>query len=138
MLGLWADDSFVRCSASGVNFLHLAWGCTAVRVYWEEVFAALSSMTDTSIEHCPTMALFGYTANTAQSLRKLVSIALLMARRRVAMLWCGRPALSTRQRLLDLTYYVDNMETYYTTLPVTSRPREIWEPFRTYLSDGNH
>lgn len=46
-------DRCARCNAPQVDFLHLAWECPKVYIYWEQVFTALDQMTMLTLARTP-------------------------------------------------------------------------------------
>ncbi|KAJ1169758.1 hypothetical protein NDU88_001649 [Pleurodeles waltl] len=60
-------------------------------------------------------------------------VALLLAKRRVALHWGERAVPTKRERLLDLAYSKEQLALYAEELQRPSWLKEMWVPFTTYL-----
>lgn len=114
-------------------FFHLAWDCSEVE-YWRQVFEALAQMTALPLEPAPLTALLGYTALVAKPHRRFISLALMMAKCCVACRWGRGRAPKFKDWLSDLTYCQEKLCSYAELLSLSSRPRDIWDPLKTYLA----
>ena len=71
-------------------------------------------------------ALLGDVQSIESVNHRFVAIALLLAKRRVAVHWmaCFPPVV--QGWLTDLTYCMDQLELFAESLPSASRPKDIW------------
>lgn len=127
------NDQYDRCGREGADFLHLAWACNNVKEYWRQVFVAIGQMTTPSIQVSIMTALLGYTENIDIGYWRFVSIGLLLAKQRVACRWGRGRAPKFKEWVRDIIFWQDQTLTYAELLPLASRPRDIWDPLKTYL-----
>ncbi|KAJ1193104.1 hypothetical protein NDU88_002409 [Pleurodeles waltl] len=78
----------------GADFLHLAWVCRTVQVFWAEVVADLERAMHLHIENVPSHCLLGHIKKVKD--RKMryefLQLALVLAQRRVPITWMGQRA----------------------------------------------
>lgn len=132
-LHLRDKDRCDRCGREGADFTHLAWDCLPIRKYWTEVLGTLTQMTDTQIPDDPLTRLLGYIGALPMTMQRFISLALLLAKRRVACRWSRGRAPKFKDWLQDLIFCQDQLHTYTELLPPSSRPRDSWSPLQTYL-----
>lgn len=117
----------------GVDFAHMTWTCAIIHAYWTEVFRHISVMVDHVINPCPRLVLLGYVKPLKQAIRRFTAMALLLAKRQISLNWGRSTRPTTRSWLTDLQTCNRASEDYATLLPVTSRPKDIWQPLKDYL-----
>lgn len=132
-LKLRDNDHCNRCSSKGADFKHVAWDCHPIQIFWAEVLGALDLMTGLHITMDPLTALLGYTQPLTAKMRKYISLALLLAKRRIACRWGRGRASKFKDWLQDLVYCQEQLQTYAELQPPSSRPKDIWGPLQTYL-----
>ncbi|KAJ1155203.1 hypothetical protein NDU88_007938 [Pleurodeles waltl] len=88
-MGLRADAHCERCRAPDAGFLLLASECAEVYAFWVEVMCMITEMTGSELPISHKIVLLGCVGEVRQTYRRLVSLLLLLAKRRVAMCWAG-------------------------------------------------
>ncbi|KAJ1128267.1 hypothetical protein NDU88_006646 [Pleurodeles waltl] len=132
-MGLRADDICVRCRAPAADFLHLAWACPELYVYWKTVFCEISEMIGQEISPSPVMALLGEMSGVQTAMRHLAGMMLLLAKRRVSICWGRIRSPRASDWLRDAAYCQEQLTNYWELMLAGSRPRDIWAPLRSYL-----
>lgn len=122
-----------KCGAHQVDFAHMTWTCVKVGGYWKAVYTILSRMIQLEFNPMPEVALLGYVRNFPKHVRRFVAIALLLAKRELAIKWGNGFIPTTKARLNSLIYCNTNCDLFATMMPSSSRPKDIWGPLKSYL-----
>lgn len=126
-------DSCPKCALPAADFAHMTWTCTHICKFWGEVARVLISMIEQPLQLSPQLALMGYVKPLGRGIRRFTAIALLLAKRQISLHW-GKSQLPTlRSWLYDLQYCSTASEDYASLLPISSRPRDVWQPLKSYL-----
>ena len=123
-----------KCQAPNADFAHMAWNCPLIAQYWAEIFTRLTSMTQVASDPDPLLALLGYVQDIPKPMCRYTAIALLLAKREVAITWGSKYPPKINAWLRSLTYCDTTSELFASLQPLTSRPRDIWQPLRDYLA----
>lgn len=137
-LGLREEATCDRCNDPQADFLHLTWWCPGVSHFWEKVFQEISKILRQEITPDPALVLLGYSKNLPKATRRLVDMALLVAKRRVAMCWLRRPVPTNTQWSKDLLYCCTQSENYSELLSPRSRPKNFWGLYNIYLKAAQY
>lgn len=124
----------LKCGSPHANFAHLSWSCPKLHQYWSEVHTMTSKILNLSLTPLPEIALLGYTVNFPTKLRQLAGICFLLAKREIALNWGSRSIPTTKAWLSSMVYCNTQSETYINVLSRSSRPKDIWGPFRNFLA----
>lgn len=131
------DSCCVRCGTSKAGFLHLALDCRRVHEYYETVVNALSEITSDQLQCTPQMCLLLRLVKPISTThRKFVAVALLLAKRRVAMSWGKCKVPNICDCIKYMTYCKTTLETYVEELPASLQPHEIWSPLMSFLMNN--
>lgn len=111
----------------------LTWNCGVIQAYWTEVSRHISLKVEHILDPCPLMALLGYVKPLKNNMRRFAALSLLFAKRQISLKWgvAGPPTI--RGWLKDLQTCNTASDDYATLLPVSSRPKNIWQPLKDYL-----
>ena len=123
-----------KCQAPDADFVHMAWNCPLIAYYWTEVFTKLTTMTQVASDPDPLLALLGYVHDIPKPMRRYTAIALLLAKREVAIAWGSRHPPKINTWLRSLAHCDMTSELFASLQPITSRPRDIWQPLRDYMA----
>lgn len=122
-----------KCQSPGADFAHMTWNCTKLQPYWKEIARLLSLMIEHQLQLTPLLALMGYVKPLGGNVRRFTAMALLIAKRQISLTW-GKPNPPTVQGWLrDLQYCNTASDDYASLLPISSRPRDIWQPLKDYI-----
>lgn len=89
-------------------------------------------MTDFRVTDTPMVGLLGYVKEVPPTRRKLVALLLILAKRRVAMVWGGH-RIPREWVWLDAEYCSDQLSHYWDMMPPKSRLKDIWAHLHNYL-----
>lgn len=128
----------LKCYSPHDDFMHLAWSCQTIQNYWINVHDTLGAIIGMPLTPIPEVALLGYVANYPKTIRKLVAVSFLLAKREIALNWGNKRIPLVKHWMSSLVYCNTNSEIYADLLPQPSRPRDIWGPLRIYLSKKNN
>ena len=131
--GIREDPSCASCGLSPADFLHLVWTCDSVRKYWLEVFWTIGKMVPLVLDPNPYLALLGDVCMVPSVHQRCIAHALLLAKRRVALLWMASSVPRVSDWVKDMVYCSRQLESYWLQMPAVSRPRDKMEPLRQYL-----
>lgn len=131
--GLRSDARCQRCGAENADFLHLAWSCVSINIYWEKVIKTLSDIVEASIEYTMRTCLLGLIPTIRATKCKFCTIALLLAKRRISIHWGSKKTPQIKQWFTDMTYCKDRVKTYEEELPSSSKPKDYWKYLTDYL-----
>lgn len=134
--GLRTDASCIRCHNDRADFVHLAWACDPIRRYWENVVRILNTMIQTSIQCTIQTCVLGVVRDIRALKRKYCLIALLVAKRRISLVWGSKAIPTIEQWVKGLTYSRDQLHIYVDELPVRSKPKDYWIYLTDYLKDN--
>lgn len=130
--GLREDDRCARCSAQQTDCLHMAWACPHIQSYWQTVTSTLTEMLAEQIPNSPQVCLLGIYKIKQIRRRKFLAVALLLAKRRVALKWGSRQTPKSKNWITDMTYCKEQLENYAEEIPEASRPKDFWDPLMQY------
>mgnify|MGYP002804793610 CR=1 FL=1 len=88
--------------------------------FWEEVFAKLTLITQIALSPSPLLALLGYVHDIPQPMRRYTAIALLLAKRELAIHWGNRRPPEVDACLHSLTHCNTTSEVYASLQRTTS------------------
>lgn len=131
--GLRESNKCQRCNASGADFLHMSWACPQLQIYWRDVTNTLTEMLSEQIPTTPLVCILGIRKLKYARRRKFLAVALLLAKRRIAICWGSKRPPRLKDWITDMTYCKTMLETYAEDIPQASRPRDVWEPLVQYL-----
>lgn len=90
-------------------------------------------MVEMEIARSPLLALLGYVHDLPKSRRRFVAVALLLAKRELALKWTSKKTPTLKAWLLSMTFCNTISDAYAQLQPPASRPVDIWQPFLTNL-----
>lgn len=122
-----------RCGTLMADFAHMAWTCNKVAQYWAQVFADLSHMTGLRISTTPIQALLGHVQDLPKSSRRFCALALLLAKREVALHWGSKNPPTLKGWMFSMSFCNTTSDLYAQLQPPASRTLDVWQPFRSYL-----
>lgn len=134
--GLRTDNRCQRYQRPGADFVPIAWACPELEIYWRQVTEALSQMLTDNVPNTPLACLLGIHKIKQVRRRKLLAVALLLAKRRVAIKWDSKRPPRFKNWMSDILYYKESMGTYQECLPMASRPKDFWQPLVAYMQAG--
>lgn len=76
-----------KCNALAADFAHVTCSCLPILAYWQEVFATLTQIIETPLVPSPELGLLGLVWRIKLCYRRFTAIALLLAKREIAVLW---------------------------------------------------
>lgn len=123
-----------KCFGPQVDFAHLAWTCPALQT---EIHATLADILQMPLTPIPEVAVLGYVANYPKPVRKFTAMPFLLAKREVARKWGGKLKPRVRDWLASMVHCNTSSDVYAELLPLSSRPKDIWGPLRSYLLTVN-
>lgn len=135
--GLRDSEACKRCGFGGADFWHLSWGCVHISQYWTEIVDTLAKMANAPLACSPQVCLLGLTPAIKGVVGRLVGVALLIAKRQVAVVWDSTRIPTVQQWLKDLTWCRENLHLYAEELPPASWPTNIWGPLVAYLRNAD-
>lgn len=124
-----------KCKAPHADFIHMTWTCPNLHTFWMKVHDTVGQMIQLTLNPLPEIALLGYTVNFPAKVRRFVALCFLLAKREIALHWGLRRAPTSNAWMQSLTYCNTQSEVYATTLPRSSRPKDIWGPLKQYLTN---
>ena len=128
------SSACMKCGALDADFAHLTWTCPVISEYWTEVFGTMTTMLQVAVDPDPLVALMGYVGDIPRPLRRYTALAFLLAKREIALVWGSRRKPTKEAWLRSMAYCDDTSEIYIFMQPISSRPRDIWQPLRNYLA----
>ena len=95
-----------KCKNSDATLIHMYWLCPQLQTFWKDVFGLLSNILRKNFDPDPLIALLGVTDRDDSHLtateRRMVTFALLLARRTALLKWKGAAPPTLSQWLRDL------------------------------------
>lgn len=86
-MGIKADEGCWRCGYAPATFIHMAWNCPPLALFWTTVFNTIHEIIGTPVDPEPHIGLLGYVRDKPVETRKLNAMRLLFAKHRVAIHW---------------------------------------------------
>lgn len=133
-MGLRDNARCWKCGHLEAGFLYLAWYCQPVASYWVEVLRHITDITSLTIPETPLTTLLGIIETYPPAKTRLTSVLLLLAKRQIALHWGAPHAPSIKEWVTSVTHCQIQLATYWELQPIKLRPRDIWEPYVTWLT----
>lgn len=76
-----------KCGSLDANFSHMAWSCPRILAFWTEVFQTLVCIIEAALLPSPRLGLLVLVHHVKRSYRRFIAIALLLAKREIALHW---------------------------------------------------
>lgn len=111
----------------------MSWACPQLHNYWQEITDTITTMVTEQIPNTPLVCILGVQPLKLARRRKFLAVALLLAKRRIAMRWGSKRPPRLKEWIVDMTYCRETLEVYAEEIPQASRPRDFWEPLVQYL-----
>ncbi|XP_069507981.1 aquaporin-10 isoform X1 [Ambystoma mexicanum] len=124
-----------KCGADQADSFHMFWSCPHIKVFWGEVATSLEEVMQVPADLTPLKYLFGDIGNRSEVTRRLFNIAWAIAKKCILQKWKSAQAPQVNYFLKELMYVNECEEYYVMTLPSPCKPKDIWAPFRVYLSE---
>lgn len=93
-----------KCGSPDADFAHMAWACLRILPLWTEVFHTLTDILEAPLLPSPRLGLLGLVSKAKRSCRRFVAIALLLAKKEVAINWGARSKPQRAAWLRNLAY----------------------------------
>lgn len=116
------------------GFMHLAWTCPMIESFWHQIFFKLSEITQDTIHPDPLLALLGYSKKLKKSIRCLIDMGLLVAKRVLAIHWSRGSPPTIAQWSRDMIYCNTQTEAYSELLSPRSRPKIFWSLYNDHMT----
>lgn len=129
------DSSCWKCKREAATFMHIAWYCPKVSVFWSEVHGIIREVTGHPLQPAPLVALLGYVEEVPPAHRRLTAMMLLLAKRRIAIYWGVPRKTRISEWLSDIAFCQEHLTHFWELMPTSSRPKDIWSPFLTWLKE---